>query len=82
MGLFRFEPGWKWSEHIKPMVGTPSHEAEHVGYLLSGCLYTKMDDGSETEFVAGDLAYIPAGHDGWTVGDEPAVFLEIMRAAR
>ena len=82
LGLSRFEPGWKWSEHVKPIVGTESHEAEHLGYLLSGRLHTKMDDGSEAELVAGDLAYIPAGHDGWTVGDEPVVFLEILGTAQ
>ena len=81
LGLARFEPGWKWSESLKPIAGTESCEVEHVGYLLSGRLYTKMDDGSEMEYVPGDLLFIPAGHDGWTVGDEPALFLQIEGAA-
>ena len=81
LGLARFEPGWKWSEAVKPIAGTESCEVEHLGYLLSGRLYTRMNDGSEMEFVAGDLVFIPAGHDGWTVGDEPAVLLQMMGAA-
>jgi hypothetical protein len=82
LGLARFEPGWKWSESLRPIAGTESCQVEHVGYVLSGRLYTRMDDGSEAEAVAGDLVYVPPGHDGWTVGDEPVLFLQIEGAAR
>ncbi|MCL5736424.1 MAG: cupin domain-containing protein [Actinobacteria bacterium] len=80
LGLARYEPGWRWSKDIKPIVGTESCEVEHLGYLVSGRMGAKMNDGSELEFAAGDLVYIPPGHDGWIVGDEPAVFLQIMGA--
>ena len=80
VSLATFEPGWKWSKSLKPIVGTESCEVHHVGYLLSGRLYTKMNDGSEMEFVPGDLLSIPPGHDGWTVGDEPVLLLQIEAA--
>lgn len=80
-GLTTFEPGWKWSESLKPLVGTESCRSEHLGYMLSGRLATRMDDGAETEFREGDLVHIPPGHDGWTVGDEPVVLLQILAAS-
>jgi hypothetical protein len=81
LGLARFEPGWRWSESVKPITGTESCQVEHLGYLLSGHLRTKMDDGTEIDSVAGDLLYVPPGHDGWVVGGEPVLFLQIRGAA-
>ena len=72
-----FEPGWRWSEHIKPEVQTDMCETLHLIYVLSGRHGVKMKDGTEIEFGAGDLVLIPPGHDGWTVGDEPSVVLDI-----
>jgi len=80
-GLATFEPGWRWSESVKLVVGTESCQVTHVGYMISGRLATRMDDGAEMEFRQGDLVFIPPGHDGWTVGDEPAVLLQILGAA-
>jgi hypothetical protein len=80
LGLARFEPGWRWSESVKPLVGTESCQVEHLGYILSGRLRTRMDDGTEMESVAGDIMYTAPGHDGWVVGDEPVLFLEIKGA--
>lgn len=76
-GLATFEPGWKWSESVKPIVKTDSCQAPHTNYHLSGKLHVKMDDGSEEEFGPGDIGVVPPGHDAWTVGDEPAVILDI-----
>jgi mannose-6-phosphate isomerase-like protein (cupin superfamily) len=81
LGLATFNPGWRWSESIKPVVGTESCQVTHVGYMVSGRMGARMDDGVEMEFRQGDLVFIPAGHDGWTVGEEPAVFLQILGAA-
>jgi quercetin dioxygenase-like cupin family protein len=53
---------------------------EHVGYILAGRLHTRLDDGTEADAVSGDLVHVPPGHDGWVVGDEPVVFLELMGA--
>lgn len=71
------EPGWQWSKHLKPVVGGDSCQVNHLLYILSGKLKVRTDDGQEEEYVAGDVGLIPPGHDGWTVGDEPVVWLEI-----
>ncbi len=76
-GLATFEPGWRWSESVKPIVKTDSCQAPHTNYHLSGKLHVKMDDGSEEEFGPGDIGVVPPGHDAWTVGDEPVVALDI-----
>jgi quercetin dioxygenase-like cupin family protein len=70
-----FEPGWRWSEHVGSIVGLASCPSTHFGYIVSGRQVIKMDDGTEYELAAGDVVAIPAGHDGWTVGDEPCVVL-------
>jgi hypothetical protein len=75
-GRFTFQPGWKWSESIKKMVGTDSCQTHHVGYAISGHLHVRADDGSEQDIRAGDAYNIPPGHDGWVVGDEPYVSVE------
>jgi len=72
-----FQPGWKWSESVKPIVQTKSCEAPHLQYIVSGRLHVAMDDGSETEFSSGDLALVPPGHDAWVVGNEPVVAIDI-----
>jgi hypothetical protein len=72
------EPGWRWSQDVKPVVKTDSCQINHLFYLISGKLHAKMNDGKEMEFNPGDMGLVPPGHDGWTVGgDEPAVWLEI-----
>src|SRR5258708_2734280 len=76
-GLTTFEPGWKWSESIKPLVNTKSCQVLHTIYHLSGKLHVRMDDGTENEYIRGDISVIPPGHDAWTVGDESAVGLDI-----
>jgi quercetin dioxygenase-like cupin family protein len=76
VGRAIFEPGWKWSEHVKPLAGTESCEAPHVCYIASGRLHVEMDDGDAYDLGPGDVAVIPPGHDAWVVGDEPCVFLD------
>lgn len=76
-GRATFEPGWKWSESVKPTAKTKSCEAPHTQYHISGRLRVKMDDGTEKEFGPGDVGIIPSGHDAWVVGNEPAVILDI-----
>ncbi|MFQ5794702.1 MAG: cupin domain-containing protein [Candidatus Bipolaricaulia bacterium] len=80
IGRASYEPGWKWSEHVKPVVGTPSCEIEHVGLVLSGRAQIVMDDGAEIELGPGDLFSIGPGHDSWVVGDEPYVSLHFLGA--
>ena len=76
VGRAVFEPGWKWSEHIKPIAGTDSCQAAHVGYCLSGRMVIKMDDGEEAEIGPGDFMMAAPGHDAWIVGDEPCVVID------
>ena len=66
-----FNPGWKWSEHIKPIAGTETCEATHLIYCFSGRMKIVHNDGSEGEIGPGDVAAIAPGHDAWVVGDEP-----------
>jgi quercetin dioxygenase-like cupin family protein len=78
VGRATYEPGWRWSEHVGPIVGTALCPVEHVGLVLSGQAMAKMDDGTERLLRAGDFFYIPPGHDSWVVGDEPYVSLHIV----
>jgi hypothetical protein len=71
-----FEPGWKWSENVKPIAGTDSCQVSHLGYCMSGRMRVRMDDGSEFEVGPGDVAAIPPGHDAEVVGDEECVFVD------
>ncbi|PZR97788.1 MAG: cupin [Candidatus Chloroheliales bacterium] len=84
MSIYRviYEPGWKWSEHIKPLVGTESCQVTHFSYIISGHIHAVMDDGTEADLGPGDVAIIPPGHDAWVVGDEPCVGLDIQGASR
>jgi hypothetical protein len=76
-----FEPGWKWSECVKPVAGTDSCQVAHMGYMQSGRMVIRMDDGAEHEFRAGEVGSIPPGHDAWVVGDERVVFIDFQDAA-
>ncbi|GGK61079.1 cupin domain-containing protein [Nocardia camponoti] len=76
VGRAVFEPGWRWSDHVKPIAGTDSCEAPHIGYCLSGHLHVEMDDGEAQDFGPGDLMVVPPGHDAWVVGEEPCVMLD------
>lgn len=71
-----FQPGWKWSECVKPTVGTKSCEVPHVNYIISGRMKVAMDDGVTKEMGPGDAAVIPPGHDAWVEGNEPCVALD------
>ena len=62
-----FKPGWRWSQHVKPIANTDSCQTAHLGYVLSGRMHIVMDDGTEGECGAGDAVHIAPGHDAWTV---------------
>jgi len=76
-GRANLQPGWKWSESVKPIVKTEYCQVPHVQYHVSGRLKVRMVDGSEQEFGPGDVGVIPSGHDAWVVGNEPAVIIDI-----
>jgi quercetin dioxygenase-like cupin family protein len=73
-----FEPGWRWSTSVKPLVNTKSCEAPHFQYHISGTLKIVMDDGTEKECKAGDVSLLPSGHDAWVVGNEPVVVVDFQ----
>jgi quercetin dioxygenase-like cupin family protein len=75
-----FRPGWRWSEHARPVVGGDSCQTFHHGFVTSGRLMVRMNDGSQEEFAAGDIWIIQPGHDAWVIGDEPVVALEFTPA--
>jgi quercetin dioxygenase-like cupin family protein len=76
VGRATFQPGWRWSEHVKPIAGTDSCQAPHLGYCISGRMHVVMDDGEEMDFGPGDFSVIPPGHDAWIVGDEACVVVD------
>jgi hypothetical protein len=80
IGRASYRPGWKWSVHVGAPLGQASCMVEHVGMVVSGRAAAGMDDGRVIEMRAGDLFYIPPGHDSWVVGDEPYVSLHFMGA--
>ncbi len=71
-----FEPGWRWSNNVKPIAGTDDCEATHLVYCISGRMKVAMTDGAEAEIGPGDVAVIEPHHDAWIVGDEPCVMVD------
>ncbi|TPI28123.1 cupin domain-containing protein [Mesorhizobium sp. B3-2-1] len=80
LGRLNMEPGWKWSECVKPVVKTDSCQVSHVGYVVSGTITIKMDDGTQKTFGQGTSYTIPPGHDAWVEGNERFVCIEVMSA--
>jgi quercetin dioxygenase-like cupin family protein len=82
IGRATYQPGWKWSEHVGPAVGSTRCAVEHVGLVLAG-VATVAFEGRVVEMRAGDLFYVPpVPHDSWVVGDEPYVSLHFLGAER
>lgn len=78
IGRAILQPGWKWSESVKPVAQTSSCEAPHFQYHVSGVLRIGMDDGTEFDCKPGDVSMLPPGHDAWVVGNEPAVLVDFQ----
>lgn len=76
VGRATFLPGWKWSEHVKPIAKTDSCRAAHTGYFVSGRMRVVMDDREAIEYGPGDFAVMEPGHDAWVVGEEPCVVID------
>lgn len=81
IGRATYQPGWKWSVHVGEPLGQRSCQVEHVGMVVSGCATAAMDSGEVIEMRAGDVFYVPPGHDSWVVGDEPYVSLHFLGAS-
>lgn len=76
IGRLTLEPGWRWSVDVKPVANTEWCEAPHFQYQVSGILHVKMADGTEFETRAGEVSYLPSGHDAWVVGNEPVALVD------
>jgi quercetin dioxygenase-like cupin family protein len=76
VGRVTLEPGWKWSQHVRPVAKTQWCEAPHFQYHVSGRLRVKMSDGAEFEIGPGEVSALPPGHDAWVVGNEPVVVID------
>jgi hypothetical protein len=81
VGRYTFQPGWRWSECVKPVVGTDTCQVEHLGYVVSGTMRIEHEDGTSGDVAAGSVYRIAPGHDGSVVGDEPVVVVEFQGAA-
>jgi len=78
IGRATFEPGWKWSTSVQPLVQTKSCDAPHFQYHVSGTLMVVMDNGMKFECKAGDVSLLPIGHDAWVIGNEPVVVVDFQ----
>jgi class 3 adenylate cyclase len=76
IGHFRLQPGWRWSNDVRPIVGTDCCQNRHVGICLEGCLHVEMTDGTTIDIGPNDAYEIPPGHDAWVKGDVPWVSYE------
>jgi quercetin dioxygenase-like cupin family protein len=76
IGRLTLQPGWRWSDHVKPIAGTELCEAPHFQYHAKGTLHIQMADGSEFDARPGDVTALPQGHDAWVVGEEPVVVID------
>ncbi len=78
VGRATFEPGWRWSTSLQPIVNTESCEAAHFQYHVSGVMRVRMDDGTELDCKAGDVSLLPSGHDAWVIGNEPVIVVDFQ----
>ncbi len=82
VGRGEFEPGWRWSEHVKPIAGTDSCQAAHTGLILEGRMIVRMEDGTEMEYGPNDFFYMAPGHDAWVVGNQRCVIIDVTGVAK
>jgi quercetin dioxygenase-like cupin family protein len=76
IGRLTLQPGWRWSDHVKPIAGTELCEAPHFQYQVQGSLRVQMADGTEFDVHPGAVVALPQHHDAWVIGDEPVVVVD------
>lgn len=81
VGVATFEPGWRWSVNVKPIVKTDSCQGNHLSYVIAGRMKIRHNDGSEMEVGPGDVFAAKPGHDAWVVGDQPCIQVDFLSAA-
>jgi quercetin dioxygenase-like cupin family protein len=80
IGRFTLEPGWRWSQCVKPVVKTEACQLSHVGCAVSGHLTVRLKDGTVKTISAGESYTVPPGHDAWVEGKERYIGIEVMSA--
>jgi hypothetical protein len=68
--------GFRWSTNMKPLVHTDQCMHAHVGFLARGSIHIGFPDGCVREYFAPAVIAVEPGHDGWVVGNEPAIVIE------
>jgi hypothetical protein len=81
VGRLVLDPGWRWSESVKPIAGTELCEAPHFQYHVSGTLRFITADGMEIDATPGMVTSLPSGHDAYVVGDDPVVVVDFFGAS-
>jgi hypothetical protein len=81
IGRMVFQPGWRWSNDVRPLAKTSSCQAPHFQYHVAGTLGIRMDDGTELIVGPGDITSLPKGHDAWVIGNEPVVVVDWFGAS-
>jgi hypothetical protein len=81
IGRMVFQPGWRWSNDVRPLAKTSSCQAPHFQYHVAGRLGIRMDDGTELIVGPGDITSLPKGHDAWVIGNEPVVVVDWFGAS-
>jgi hypothetical protein len=76
IGRLTLQPGWRWSQHVRPLAGTDLCQAPHFQYHVAGTLHIVMGDGTQFDARPGDVTALPHGHDAWVVGDEPVTVID------
>ena len=76
IGMATFRPGWRWSNDVRPLMGTDGCPLLHAGYMVAGHLHVEVSDGTTIDIGPGDAFAIPPGHDAWVEGDESVVMLD------
>jgi uncharacterized cupin superfamily protein len=81
MGKGTFEPGWRWSDDVKPVAGTESCMTRHTGVCIAGSMTVRSDQGEEVTYSVGDVFVMEPGHDAWVNGDVPCILFDTGIAA-
>ena len=81
VGRLTLEPGWRWSQHVKPIAKTEWCEAPHFQYHAAGKLHVQMQDGTEFDVGPGEITALPQGHDAWVIGNEAVVLIDFYGAS-
>lgn len=76
LGRGTFEPGWRWSNDVKPIAGSESCKTRHTGIIVSGSMVVLSDDGTRESFGPGDVFLMEPGHDAWTEGNVPCIIFD------